>query len=108
MPAAIMSLVIVFLVVLALWLRGAALTENSLSDYSAAAISATVALAAFLLLIGLATTNLGVLPYKMLSQVETWPDTKVIYSTQGPLGRIDVVTGPSIHYARAWACLNCL
>jgi hypothetical protein len=38
-------------------------------------------------------------PYKMLAQVLTWPGTKVIHQSEGPLGRIDVVAGPSIHHA---------
>ena len=37
--------------------------------------------------------------YKMLSLVRSMPDTRVIYQTEGPLGRIDVVEGPSIHHA---------
>ncbi|HUS46243.1 MAG TPA: SAM-dependent methyltransferase [Phycisphaerae bacterium] len=37
--------------------------------------------------------------YKMLSQVRAMPGVEVIYETEGPLGRIDVVAGPAIHYA---------
>ena len=37
--------------------------------------------------------------YKMLSYVRTMPGTKTLYTTQGPLGRIDVIDGPNLHYA---------
>jgi hypothetical protein len=37
--------------------------------------------------------------YKMLPQVLAMPGTQVIYQTEGPLGRIDVVAGPAIHFA---------
>ncbi len=37
--------------------------------------------------------------YKMLPQVLAMPGTKTIYQTAGPLGRIDVVSGPAIHFA---------
>jgi len=37
--------------------------------------------------------------YKMLSYVKSMPGTKTIYRAKGPLGRIDVVAGPGIHYA---------
>ncbi len=38
-------------------------------------------------------------PYKMLPLVQAMPQTKIIYQTEGPLGRIDVVSGPAIHHA---------
>ncbi len=37
--------------------------------------------------------------YKMLSLVRNMPDTETIYRTEGPLGRIDVVDGPALHFA---------
>ncbi|MCK5557552.1 MAG: SAM-dependent methyltransferase, partial [Candidatus Hydrogenedentes bacterium] len=37
--------------------------------------------------------------YKMLSYVRSCPGTEVIHQALGPLGRIDVVAGRSIHYA---------
>jgi len=39
--------------------------------------------------------------YKMLSQVRLTPGSKAIHSASGPLGRIDVVEGPGIHFAPA-------
>ncbi len=39
--------------------------------------------------------------YKMLPQALAMPGTERLYSTQGPLGRIDVVAGPATHYAPA-------
>jgi len=38
-------------------------------------------------------------PYKTLPQSLAMPGTEVIYRDEGPLGRIDVVTGPALHYA---------
>lgn len=38
-------------------------------------------------------------PYKMLPQVLAMPDSRTIHRASGPLGRIDVVEGPAIHYA---------
>ena len=37
--------------------------------------------------------------YKMLSMVRDMPETRVLHTEDGPLGRIDIVTGPAIHYA---------
>jgi hypothetical protein len=37
--------------------------------------------------------------YKMLSMVRAMPGTRTLYRTEGPLGRIDVVEGPAIHFA---------
>jgi hypothetical protein len=37
--------------------------------------------------------------YKMLSYVRAMPGTKTLYTIEGPLGRIDVVDGPNLHYA---------
>ena len=37
--------------------------------------------------------------YKYLAQARTWAGSKVIYQSEGPLGRIDVLAGPAIHYA---------
>ena len=41
----------------------------------------------------------AVSPYKMLAQAATWPGTRTVHHNSGPLGRIDVVAGPAIHYA---------
>ncbi len=41
----------------------------------------------------------AVSPYKMLYQALTWKGTKEIYRAEGPLGRIDVLQGPAIHFA---------
>jgi hypothetical protein len=38
-------------------------------------------------------------PYKMLAQSRTWAGTTTLARVEGPLGRIDVVAGPAIHYA---------
>jgi hypothetical protein len=38
-------------------------------------------------------------PYKTLPQSLAMPGTEVIYRDEGPLGRIDVVAGPALHYA---------
>jgi len=38
-------------------------------------------------------------PYKWLPQLLAMPGTRVIHQTQGPLGRLDVVTGPAVRYA---------
>jgi len=37
--------------------------------------------------------------YKMLAQVRNWEQIEVIHQAHGPLGRIDVVSGPAIHHA---------
>ncbi len=37
-------------------------------------------------------------PYKTLPQTLAMPGTEVIYQDEGPLGRIDVVDGPALHY----------
>jgi hypothetical protein len=37
-------------------------------------------------------------PYKTLPQALAMPGTEVIYQDEGPLGRIDVVAGPALHY----------
>ena len=37
-------------------------------------------------------------PYKALPQALAMPGTEVIYQDEGPLGRIDVVAGPALHY----------
>jgi len=61
-----------------------------------AAIASTVAI---LLLSGPALHSQRVSQYKMLSYALDMPDTTVIHRAQGPLGRIDVVDGPALHYA---------
>jgi uncharacterized protein (DUF983 family) len=38
-------------------------------------------------------------PYKMLAQARTWGGTTTLAHAEGPLGRIDVVAGPAIHFA---------
>ena len=38
-------------------------------------------------------------PYKMLPQVLAMPGSEVIHRAEGPLGRLDVVAGPAIHFA---------
>ncbi len=58
-------------------------------------------------LVGACTVVLAVPPiqrpvvsqYKMLPQTLNTPGSEVIHRSEGPLGRIDVVTGPGIHYA---------
>ncbi|MCD6365393.1 MAG: hypothetical protein J7M14_05915, partial [Planctomycetes bacterium] len=47
----------------------------------------------------LAPSRIVISPYKMLAQAATWSDTRIIHHDDGPLGRIDVVAGPSIHFA---------
>jgi len=37
-------------------------------------------------------------PYKTLPQTLAMPGTEVIHQDEGPLGRIDVVAGPALHY----------
>lgn len=37
--------------------------------------------------------------YKMIAQVRNWGPTEDVHRSFGPLGRIDVVGGPAIHYA---------
>jgi len=37
-------------------------------------------------------------PYKTLPQTLAMPGTEVLYQDEGPLGRIDVVAGPALHY----------
>ena len=37
-------------------------------------------------------------PYKMLPQALAMPGAEVLYRAEGPLGRIDVVAGPAVHY----------
>ena len=37
-------------------------------------------------------------PYKTLPQALAMPGTEIIYEDEGPLGRIDVVAGPALHY----------
>jgi len=37
--------------------------------------------------------------YKALSYLRRMPETETIYRNQGPLGRIDVVAGPAIHFS---------
>ena len=51
------------------------------------------------LLAWLSPSQPAISQYKMLSQALAMPDTKVIHQTEGPLGRIDVVAGPALHYA---------
>jgi len=46
-----------------------------------------------------APRDMGMSPYKLLSQVRRWPGAEIIYQTEGPLGRVDVVEGPTIHHA---------
>jgi len=41
----------------------------------------------------------AVSPYKMLAQARTWKGTEEMYQSEGPLGRIDVLRGPAMHYA---------
>ncbi len=43
--------------------------------------------------------EIPVSPYKKLAQERSKPRTRVILTTEGPQGRIDVVAGPSIHDA---------
>ena len=43
----------------------------------------------------------GISQFKMLPQVLATPDSRALHRTSGPLGRIDVVSGPAIHYAPA-------
>jgi len=38
-------------------------------------------------------------PYKTLPQSLAMPGTEVLYRDEGPLGRIDVVAGPALHFA---------
>ncbi len=38
-------------------------------------------------------------PYKMLAQVRAMPEVSTVHRDVGYLGRIDVVAGPSLHYA---------
>ncbi|MBL7141241.1 MAG: SAM-dependent methyltransferase [Planctomycetes bacterium] len=38
-------------------------------------------------------------PYKMLPQALAMPGSRVIHHDEGPLGRLDVVEGPALHYA---------
>jgi len=38
-------------------------------------------------------------PYKMLPQALAMPGTRILYHDEGPLGRLDVVAGPALHYA---------
>ncbi len=54
--------------------------------------------AALAVLIYFAPQEAVVSQYKTLSYLKSMPDTRVIYSEPGPLGRVDVVEGPSIHH----------
>ena len=44
-------------------------------------------------------SEIQISPYKKLALERSKPQTKVTHSEEGPLGRIDVVQGPSIHDA---------
>ena len=50
-----------------------------------------------LFIIGRGEPNLS--QYKMLSMVRDMPGTRVLHTEEGPLGRIDIVEGPAVHYA---------
>ena len=65
----------------------------------AAAALGVIAAAALVTAAWLAPRQEAMSPYKMLSQARTWPGTQVIPQAEGPLGRIDVVAGPAVHYA---------
>ena len=64
----------------------------------AATASGAVAVVLVLLAV-LAPWEPAVSEYKMLPQAMDMPDTREIYRTEGPLGRIDVVEGPAVRYA---------
>jgi len=71
------------------------------------AVAAAVSAAAALVLLGrpgLHRTTMS--RYKMLPYVLSTPGAKIIDSRQGPLGRIDVVSGPAIHVAGGLSLTN--
>ncbi len=41
----------------------------------------------------------GISPYSMLAQARSWPDVRLVAHRDGPLGRIDVLAGPTLHHA---------
>ena len=62
----------------------------------AAAAPALLAAAALVLLV---PYRAEMSEYKMLPQLLDMPGTEVLYETEGPMGRLDVVAGPATHYA---------
>ena len=67
---------------------------------SAPAAGATAAAAiALVFLLGSIPGEPAMSQYKMLPQYLAMPDTKVLHRREGPLGRIDVVEGPAVHFA---------
>ena len=63
---------------------------------AAAAAAATAATAALILLL---PYRPAMSEHKMLPQLLDMPGTRVLRTTESPMGRIDLVTGPATHYA---------
>ncbi|HUU60423.1 MAG TPA: hypothetical protein VMZ50_12820, partial [Phycisphaerae bacterium] len=64
-----------------------------------AAIIAAVAAALLVLFVVLVPLATPLSQYKMLSMLRDMPGTRELHRAEGPLGRIDVVAGETIHYA---------
>lgn len=41
----------------------------------------------------------GLSPYSMLAQARSWPNVRQLARRDGPMGRIDVLAGPTLHHA---------
>jgi len=66
---------------------------------ASAALTAICMAAALVVIFSATSLDLGISPYKALRQVAHFPQTRRIYQTSGPQGRIDVLAGPAIHHA---------
>jgi hypothetical protein len=73
-----------------------AVAHNQAARLGAYVLAGAAAVAAALWLAGQPP---AVSPYKMLAQARLWPGTETIAGREGPLGRIDVLAGPAVHYA---------
>ena len=87
---------LVVVIIGAAWLAGAVLVPWRRAR-AAVAASATAALIVVVTL--LAPPRWAISQYKMLPQLLDMPGTRTIARREGPLGRIDVVSGDAIHYA---------
>jgi hypothetical protein len=80
----------------AAFLAGAAVVPWHRGAGPAAAIAVAAAL---VLMIRFLPQGPAMSPYKMLPQVLAMPGTRVVWQSEGPLGRLDVVAGPAVHFA---------
>ncbi len=70
------------------------------------AAAAAVLSAAAMALSALAVRAPIMSQYKMLPQILAMPGTETIHQASGPLGRIDVVAGPAVHFAPGLSLQN--